>query len=112
MTELGTHDGEPLVVDLSNQSINSWDELWDVLSGPCGLPSWFGRNLNAWWDTIQTGAISDVLDAHPHLIVRVQRSTFFESPNDGTAFLETTNECDYATAEIISAPTTPDIAPD
>ena len=20
---------------------------------PCGLPKWFGRNLNAWWDTIE-----------------------------------------------------------
>jgi RNAse (barnase) inhibitor barstar len=112
MPKLGTHDGEPLVVDLSNQPINTWDELWDALTGPCGLPSWFGRNLDAWWDTIQTGAVSDVLDAYPHLIVRVRSSTrtFFVSSNDGLALLETTNECDYATAEIVSTLNTPVIA--
>ena len=57
------------MVDLRSTPIDSWDELWGALVGPCGLPKWFGRNLDAWNDTLGTGAIFEVLDAHPFLIV-------------------------------------------
>ena len=50
MSRYGRQDGEPLVVDLTRSTIYSWDQLWDALTEPCGLPSWFGRNLNAWID--------------------------------------------------------------
>jgi hypothetical protein len=53
--------------------IETWDELWDAPHEPCGLPSWFGRNLDAWSDTIHTGDISDVLDRH-FLRVTVRRA--------------------------------------
>jgi hypothetical protein len=67
VTKLGVHDGDPLVVDLRSRPITSLDGPWDALAGPCGLPDWFGRTLDAWNDTVGTGAISAVLDAHPHL---------------------------------------------
>jgi hypothetical protein len=40
-----------LVVDLRDRLIETTRQLWDALAGPCGLPDWFGRNLNAWNDT-------------------------------------------------------------
>jgi hypothetical protein len=65
--------------------------LWDALVGPCGLPEWFGRNLDAWNDTLGTGAISQVLDAHPYLIVRVLGRGLFAPDNpEGLRFVETT----------------------
>ncbi|MEU6285701.1 barstar family protein, partial [Streptomyces sp. NPDC047028] len=24
------------------------NDFWDAVSEPCGLPGWFGRNLDAW----------------------------------------------------------------
>lgn len=71
MSQLGRQDGDPLLVDLSDRTIESWSAMWDSLITSCGLPEWFGRNLNAWWDTIDTGAISSVIDEHPSLVVRV-----------------------------------------
>jgi Barstar (barnase inhibitor) len=62
-----------LALDLSDRVIETWDELCDALHEPCGLPSWFGRNLDAWSDTIHTGNISDVLDRH-FLRVTVRRA--------------------------------------
>lgn len=83
--------------------LDAWDDLWDALSGPCGLPTWFGRNLDSWWDTIQTGAISDVLDHHSFLIVKVSPDGMFAPGNpDGARFLDTTNRSDYGRAEIES----------
>jgi hypothetical protein len=58
-------EGEPLVVDLTGREIWSWDELWDALDQPCGLPSYFAPHLGAWYDTLGSGGVSDVLDAHP-----------------------------------------------
>lgn len=99
MTALGRHDGEPLIVDLRQLPIETWPQLWDALTDPCGLPSWFGRNLNAWWDTIQVGAISEVLDEHHRLIVRVSPTGLFSPGAEGQAFLDVTNQCDHAQAE-------------
>ena len=57
----------------------------------CGLPEWFGRNLDPWNDTVCTGAISAVLDAHPYLIVRVLGEGLFAPGNvDGLSFVEVT----------------------
>ena len=91
MPRLGVREGDPLVVDLRSTPIDSWDELWDALVDPCGLPEWFGRNLDAWNDTLETGAISAALDAHPFLVVRVLRRGLFDPDNpEGLRFLETT----------------------
>jgi len=82
-------------------AIESWSQLWDALSGPCALPSWFGRNLDAWWDTIQAGGISPVLDDHSFLVVRLTaRGLFARGNEDGERFLDTTNESDYARADL------------
>jgi len=100
VSRLGRQDGDPLVVDLSERRIRSSSELWDALSEPCGLPDWFGRNLDAWWDTIDTGAISDVIDAHPRLIVRLSPVGMFQAGDpQGEAFVEVTTQSDYAMVE-------------
>jgi hypothetical protein len=101
VTELGVHEGQPLVVDLRGQAINSSSSLWDALAEPCGLPTWFGRNLNAWWDTIETGAISETLDRFNGLVVVVDAHGLFSPGNpDGEAFLEVTNRSRYAKARV------------
>lgn len=84
-----------LVVDLTGRQIDSWAQLWDALAEPCrcGLPTWFGRNLDAWWDTIQNGAISEVIDAHSNLVVRLCADGFFGNDGDGRRFIDVTNEC-------------------
>lgn len=66
-----------LIVDLRGQRIDTLDDFWDAVSGPCGLPSWFGRNLDAWADTIQARGISEVVDRHDTLVVHVGRSGLF-----------------------------------
>ena len=91
------------MVDLRSDDIQNWSQLWDALADPCGLPSWFGRNLNAWWDTIQTGGISDILDDHPFVTVLISGRGLFAPGADGDGFIQTTNECEYARAEVESA---------
>ena len=103
MTRLGQQDGAPLVVDLTGQQIDSWSDLWDALARPCGLPQWFGRNLDAWWDTIQTGAISETIDSHSRLVVRLVRQGFFRPGGDGEPFIEVTNECEYVEVDLVEA---------
>ena len=101
MTELGERDGRTTVVDLRHKSIESVEALWDALASPCGLPNWFGRNLNAWWDTIEAGAISDIVDAHEFLKIVVSPTGIF-APQDprGEAFIQVTNKSRYASAEV------------
>lgn len=100
MTALGRQEGEPLVVDLRSTLIEDWPQLWTLLAARCGLPVWFGRNLDAWWDTIQTGAISEAVDDHPFLIIRVRSNGLFAPGAEGERFIRTTNDCDYASAEV------------
>ena len=88
----------PLVIDLREKDIQCWEELWDELSFRCGLPRWFGRNLDAWWDTIQARNISSLVDAH-FLIIRLPRAGLFGPGADGARFVDTTNESDYARVE-------------
>lgn len=66
-----------LIVDLRGQVIETLDDFWDAVIGPCGLPAWFGRNLDAWSDTIETRGISEVIDSHDILIVRVDKQGLF-----------------------------------
>jgi hypothetical protein len=102
MTRLGRQDGPVLTVDLSDRTIESWSELWDALGSSCGLPPWFGRNLDAWWDTIQTGGIADFLDLHSYLVVRVRAAGLFDPHGGGEPFLATTNASDYAEAQALA----------
>ncbi|MFE5847640.1 barstar family protein, partial [Streptomyces niveus] len=37
-----------LIVDLRGQLIETLNDFWGAVSEPCGLPEWFGRNLDAW----------------------------------------------------------------
>ncbi|MEU2747418.1 barstar family protein [Streptomyces collinus] len=70
-----------LVVDLRGQSIETLDDFWDAVTGPCGLPEWFGRNTDAWRDTIQTRGISEVVDRYDVLVVHVDRQGVFAARN-------------------------------
>ncbi|GAA3014817.1 barstar family protein [Streptosporangium longisporum] len=67
-----------LVVDLRGQRIETLNDFWDAVSGPCGLPQWFGRNLDAWSDIIHARDISEVIDSHNVLVVHVDRHGLFE----------------------------------
>lgn len=67
-----------LIVDLRGRPIETLNDFWDAVSGPCGLPEWFGRNLDAWSDTIETRGISEVIDSHGTLIVYVDQRGLFE----------------------------------
>ncbi|MFD0059000.1 barstar family protein [Streptomyces sp. NPDC127168] len=66
-----------LVVDLRGRLIETLDDFWDAVSEPCGLPEWFGRNLDAWSDTIETRGVSEVIDSHDALIVHVDQRGLF-----------------------------------
>ncbi|MDX3458741.1 barstar family protein [Streptomyces sp. ME02-8801-2C] len=66
-----------LIVDLRGRLIETLNDFWDAVSEPCGLPEWFGRNLDAWSDTIETWGISEVIDSHDILIVHVDRRGLF-----------------------------------
>jgi hypothetical protein len=66
-----------LVVDLRGRHIDTLDDFWDAVAEPCGLPGWFGRNVDAWHDTIHNRGISAVIDAHEVLIIHVDRAGLF-----------------------------------
>ncbi|MFJ1958433.1 barstar family protein [Streptomyces microflavus] len=66
-----------LVIDLRGHRIRTLDDFWDAVAGPCGLPAWFGRNLDAWADTIHSRGISDVIDRHHTLVIHVDRAGMF-----------------------------------
>ncbi|RAG87448.1 hypothetical protein DN069_01015 [Streptacidiphilus pinicola] len=66
-----------LIVDLRGRPIGTLDDFWDAVMEPCGLPDWFGRNLDAWSDTIVTRGISEVIDKHHVLIVHVDQRGLF-----------------------------------
>jgi hypothetical protein len=95
------NDREPLVVDLTQYEIRTWSFLWDVLEETCGLPPWFGRNLDAWWDAIEGRGISKMLDAYPSLRVVVSGEGLFARGADGRRFVKTTNESHFACAEVV-----------
>jgi hypothetical protein len=70
-----------LIVDLREIELNSLDDFWDAVSGPCALPDWFGRNLDAWWDTIENRGISTVIDSVDVLVVRARAAGLFAPGN-------------------------------
>ncbi|KJS56222.1 barstar family protein [Streptomyces rubellomurinus] len=66
-----------LRVDLRGRRIETMKDFWDALDEPCGLPGWFGRNLDAWSDTIDTRGISEVIDSHDTLVIHVDARGLF-----------------------------------
>ncbi|MFI0965748.1 barstar family protein [Streptomyces sp. NPDC021080] len=70
-----------LIVDLRGQLIETLDDFWDAVAGPCGLPEWFGRNLDAWSDTIQTRGISETIDQYDVLVIQVDKQGIFATRN-------------------------------
>ncbi|MGC0328065.1 RNAse (barnase) inhibitor barstar [Streptomyces sp. SAI-170] len=70
-----------LVVDLRGRPIETLDDFWDAVTEPCGLPEWFGRNTDAWRDTIQTRGISEVIDSYDVLVVHVDKHGVFAARN-------------------------------
>ncbi|MFI0898443.1 barstar family protein [Streptomyces sp. NPDC020983] len=71
-----TRDGET-VVDLRGRPVETLNGFWDAVSEPCRPPERFGRNLDAWSDTIATGGISEVIDSHGSLIAHVDHRGLF-----------------------------------
>lgn len=70
-----------LVVDLRGRPIETLDDFWDAVTEPCGLPGWFGRNTEAWRDTIQTRGISEAIDSYDVLVVHVDKQGVFAARN-------------------------------
>lgn len=70
-----------LVVDLRGRSIETLADFWDAVAEPCGLPEWFGRNTEAWRDTIRTRGISDVIDNYEVLVLHVDKQGIFAARN-------------------------------
>ncbi|GID59506.1 barstar family protein [Actinoplanes couchii] len=64
-----------LVVDLRGARMQTIDDFWDAVAGPCGLPSWFGRTIEAWTDTIRARGISDLIDRHDTVVIHVDGAT-------------------------------------
>jgi Barstar (barnase inhibitor) len=79
-----------LVVDLRGQSIETLDDFWDAVSEPCGLPHWFGRNTEAWRDTIQVRGISEVIDRYDVLVVHVDNQGIFAAKHHDARALRRT----------------------
>ncbi|MFD8340138.1 barstar family protein [Streptomyces solisilvae] len=67
-----------LIVDLRGRLIETLNDFRDAVIEPCGLPEWFGRNLDAWSDTIETRGISEVIDSDDILIVHVDQEGLFD----------------------------------
>ena len=89
----------PLVVDLRDREIGDWSDLWDGLVGPLRLPEWFGRNLDAWWDTLG-GGISPVFDYLTPVTIFVRPRGLFAPGAAGEEFVELTNSSDSARVEL------------
>ncbi|WP_328318624.1 barstar family protein [Streptomyces sp. NBC_00388] len=66
-----------LVVDLRTLPLASLDDFWDAVSQPCGLPDGFGRNLDAWWDVVETRGVAEKVDAYGLLVVRARAAGLF-----------------------------------
>ncbi|MFJ4413987.1 barstar family protein [Streptomyces sp. NPDC088925] len=76
--------GAELVVDLRGQALTTLDDFWEAVREPCGLPAWFGRNLDAWADAIDAHGISEVIDRHDTLTVHADRQGLFADTGNGT----------------------------
>lgn len=100
MSRFGVHDGETRTLGLSDVAIATQDDLWDALSSRCQMPDWFGRDLDAWWDTIEAGGISEFIDEHEHLRLVLPSAVLSLADDYGLRFMSVTNECTYASAEV------------
>jgi hypothetical protein len=102
MTHLSPSIDDPLLIDLSRSIIDSTDRLWDLLAPPCGLPVWFGRNVDAWRDTLR-GGISEIVDSHQSLVIRLIPIGLF-APDDerGKAFVEASLQSGQVRFEFVS----------
>lgn len=69
------------MVDLRGRPIETLDDFWNAVGEPCGLPEWFGRNTEAWRDTIQTRGVSEVIDSYDVLVVHVDKQGVFAARN-------------------------------
>lgn len=72
---------DDLVVDLRGRDPATLEAFWDAVAEPCGLPGWFGRNLDAWWDVVESRGVSSVIDAHDVLVVRAGTAGLFAPGN-------------------------------
>jgi hypothetical protein len=78
-----------LIVDLRNRPIETLDDFWDAIAEPCGLPEWYGRNLDAWSDTINARGMSEVIDSYDNLVVHVDEQGLFDgSRREGNALAD------------------------
>lgn len=94
-----------LVVDLRTLPLRTLDDFWDAVSGPCGLPDWFGRNLDAWWDTIEGRGISEIVDAHELVRVRARAAGLFApGAPDGARLSALFAEADHARLDLEAEP--------
>ncbi|MGD1225664.1 barstar family protein [Streptomyces krungchingensis] len=65
----------------ARRSIDTFDAFWDAVAEPCGLPQWFGRNTDAWRDTVWTRGICEVVDSYDVLVVHVDEQGIFAARN-------------------------------
>ncbi|MER5969601.1 barstar family protein [Streptomyces sp. NPDC002055] len=72
---------DELLIDLRGRDLGTLDAFWDAVREPCALPAWFGRNLDAWWDVIESRGISRVIDAHEVLVVQADTAGLFAPDN-------------------------------
>lgn len=93
-----------LVVDLRATELNSLGDFWDAVRIPCGLPDWFGRNLDAWWDTIDTRQISETIDSSDVLVIRARARGLFAPGNpQGAALVQVMAQSAHARLELDAA---------
>jgi uncharacterized protein YndB with AHSA1/START domain len=69
---------ESMEIDLSSRVLETPDQVWDALTELCHLPKWFGRNLDAWCDTLR-GGITDAIDGTGVVVIRVVDNGIFSS---------------------------------
>lgn len=92
MTGRYEQDGGPLVVDLRDTRIETFDDLWDTLQLEFGLPEWFGRSFDAWSDSLN-GGISARIDSHPLVIIKLSpRGLFAPGRWEGEVFVDISRE--------------------
>ncbi|WP_069813438.1 barstar family protein [Streptomyces sp. TP-A0874] len=68
---------DELVVDVRGRDIATLDDFWDAVTEPLELPDWFGRNLDAWWDAVETRGVSHRIDAYPIVVVQASAQGLF-----------------------------------
>ncbi|MFE2583024.1 barstar family protein [Streptomyces sp. NPDC059378] len=66
---------------MRGRSIEMLEDFWDAVTEPCSLPEWFGRNTDAWRDSIRTRGICEVIDHHDVLVVHVDQRKLFVPGN-------------------------------